>query len=48
MSLLTKTGRKSIPFSRWKDKWEGKLERLDNGFVIFLPEMFSMENISIP
>lgn len=25
------------PYLRWKKKWAGKLKRLDNGFIIFLP-----------
>ena len=42
---LTPTGKPSVPFARWKEKWTGKLDRLDNGFVIFRPEMFAMENL---
>ena len=42
---LTKTGKESVPFARWRDKWAGKLERLDNGFIVFRPEMFLLENL---
>ena len=28
-----------------KNKWGGELDILDNGFVIFLPEMFEKNNI---
>ena len=42
---LTKTGKPSVPFGRWREKWAGRLERLDNGFIIFRPEMFAMENL---
>ena len=45
---LTRTGRNSVPFARWNEKWQGKLMYLNNGFVIFMPEMFSRGNIIIP
>lgn len=45
---LTKSGRERVPFTRWKNRWAGKLERLDNGFIIFMPDMFSRENITLP
>lgn len=38
---LTPTGRESQRFKRWKEKWDGKLGRLDNGFIIFRSGMFS-------
>ena len=41
----TPTGKLSVPFRRWEDKWLNKLERLDNGFIIFLPGMFSLDYI---
>lgn len=44
----TKTGKNSVPFQRWLDKWSGKLERLNNGFIIFQSQMFAHENIIIP
>ena len=28
-------------------KMGGGLERLDNGFVVFLPEMFAAENVEV-
>lgn len=43
---LTKTGKPSVPFTRWKEKWAGKLDRMDNGFIVFLPEMFAMKNLT--
>lgn len=45
---LTKTGKPCKPFNDWREKWRGKLERLDNGFIIFLPDMFSPDNIKTP
>lgn len=45
---LTKTGKQSKPFSDWREKWDGKLRRLDNGFIIFLPEMFARDHIRTP
>lgn len=45
---LTKTGKPCKPYNDWKMKWRNKLEKLDNGFIIFLPEMFSLENIKTP
>ena len=45
----TPTGKESIPFQRWSRKWRNKLERLDNGFIIFLPDILdSIENILPP
>lgn len=43
----TPTGRESRPFQRWKKKWEKKLKRLDNGFIVFLPDMFKAKEIFI-
>lgn len=45
---LTSTGKQSVPFGRWRQRWEGRLKRMDNGFVIFLPGMFCMDNIKTP
>lgn len=45
---LTKTGKKSVPYGRWEAKWEGRLERLPNGFIIFTPKMFEMDNLATP
>ncbi len=42
---FTSTGRRSVPFTRWQETWAGKLERLDNDFIIFLPGMFSLDYI---
>ena len=47
-SPLTPTGKICIPYQRWKERWSEKLKKLDNGFVIFLPEMFNLNNIKIP
>lgn len=41
----TKTGKDSIPFQRWQQKWGNKLARLSNGFIIFLAPMFERNNI---
>lgn len=45
---LKKDGEERVPYTRWREKWEGKLARLDNGFIIFLPAMFARENITVP
>ena len=37
----------SIPFQKWSNKWRGKLCRLDNGFIVFLPDMFKRDNIRV-
>ena len=42
---LTKTGKESKPYRRWHDEWGTKLERLDNGFIIFKKEMFVLTNL---
>ena len=42
---LTLKGEERKPVKDWKNKWEKKLDILDNGFVIFLPEMFEKNNI---
>ncbi len=42
---LTPTGRESQRFRRWKDKWAEKLDRLDNGFIIFRSGMFSEKEL---
>lgn len=46
--LFLKNGEPNTPFRRWQTKWRGKLARLDNGFIIFLPEMFAREQIRTP
>lgn len=40
-----KTGKDSVRFKRWQEKWGDKLERLDNGFVIFRANMFKTPNL---
>lgn len=47
-STYTKTGKVCVPYKKWKDRWENKLKKLDNGFIIFLPDMFKLENIKTP
>ncbi len=42
---LTPTGKESQPFKRWVDKWHEKLDRLENGFIIFRSEMFLEEEL---
>lgn len=46
--LTPKRGEPSVPFNRWKDKWDGKLDRLDNGFIIFTDGMFARDYIKTP
>lgn len=45
---LNRKGEERIPFRRWREKWQGKLAYLDNGFIVFLPGMFARENITVP
>lgn len=45
---LTSKGKPRVPFVRWRDAWQEKLQRLDNGFIIFRPAMFARENTMIP
>lgn len=45
---FTATGKPSIPFGRWQEKWDGKLERLENGFIIFKAGMFALDYIRTP
>ena len=42
---LTRTGKESIPYKRWHGEWGDRLERLDNGFIIFKKEMFVLTNL---
>jgi len=44
-SPLTKAGKESVPFKRWQEEWGDKLERLDNGFIVFKPPMFMTQNL---
>ncbi len=45
---LTKTGKPCKPYLDWQEKWHNKLKKLDNGFIIFLPAMFTLDNIKMP
>ena len=40
-------GEESKPYKRWKERYEDKLEILDNGFVIFKPKMFDKANFKV-
>ncbi len=44
-SSLTPTGKECMPYKRWQERWKNKLIKLDNGFIIFLPEMFYIDYI---
>ena len=44
-SPFTKTGKPSKPYNDWVEAWGDKLERLDNGFVIFKRRMFELETL---
>lgn len=33
------------PYKDWEDAWGDKLERLDNGFIIFKRRMFEKDNL---
>jgi len=39
------SGEKSKPYKDWENQWGGKLKRLDNGFVVFRPQMFALEEL---
>jgi len=43
--LFLKNGEPNTAFTRWLDRWSGRLVRLDNGFIIFTPEMFKPEHL---
>ena len=45
---VTPTGKQSVPFARWENRWRGKLARLDNGFIVFESGMFAREYITVP
>ena len=40
-----KKGKVRKPYQRWEDKWGDKLERLDNGFIIFKHKVFQVDNL---
>ena len=40
-------GEESKPYKRWKERYENKLEILENGFVIFKPNMFDKGNFKV-
>ena len=42
---LTKTGKSSIRYTRWENQWGDRLKRLDNGFIVFRPPMFELQNL---
>ena len=44
---ITRTGLISQAFKNWEERWDNKLGRLDNGFIVFLPGMFARDNIKI-
>lgn len=46
--LFLKNGSPNVPFTRWREKWRGKLERLDNGFIIFTSGIFTRDYIKTP
>lgn len=47
-SPLTPTGKECVPYKRWVGRWGDKLTKLDNNFIIFLPDMFHIDNIKTP
>ena len=47
LPLTSPTGRICIPYKRWTERYENKLKILDNGFVVFLPGIFAVENITV-
>tara|TARA_B100000989_G_C19467810_1_gene439194 strand:- start:162 stop:839 length:678 start_codon:yes stop_codon:yes gene_type:complete len=40
-------GEESKPYKRWKERYKNKLEILENGFVIFKPNMFDKANFKV-
>ena len=40
-----RTGKESKPYKDWQEEWGDKLERLDNGFIIFKQKMFEPGNL---
>ena len=41
----TSKGKDSKPFNDWKNEWGDRLERMDNGFIVFKPKMFEKNNL---
>jgi len=44
-SRWLRDGRPSKPYLDWEAKWAGRLEYLENGFVIFKPAYFDLGNL---
>ena len=42
---LTKAGNPSKPYTDWQKEWGDRLKRLDNGFIVFRPPMFRLQNL---
>lgn len=42
---LTKTGKPSKPYADWEKEWGDRLKRLENGFIVFRPPMFQLQNL---
>ena len=42
---LTKAGKPSKPYTDWERQWGDRLKRLDNGFVVFRPQMFELQSL---
>ena len=41
----TQKGEVREPYKRWEREWGGKLERLDNGFIVFKRKMFEKDTL---
>lgn len=33
------------PYTDWEARWGDRLKRLDNGFIVFRPPMFELQNL---
>ncbi|MBE8182609.1 MAG: TaqI family restriction endonuclease [Candidatus Portiera sp.] len=44
---FTSAGKLCKPYKRWAERYENKLMKLNNGFIIFLPGMFAKDHIIV-
>ncbi len=42
---MTKAGKPSKRYADWEARWGDRIKRLDNGFVVFRPPMFELQNL---
>ena len=42
---MTKAGKPSKRYAEWEAQWGDLLKRLDNGFIVFRPPTFELQNL---